>query len=453
VKKTPGAISLFINMSVGMAFLAHPAAVFADQASTIAALRMNGNVTGGLMPTSSPQFTQMVTYIQSGDYYDAAMAAVNTPYFGAFLARRMAKEMQNVTLTSSGVPDNDSTAFLVAHFLHGTTATNTGVTTGISGLWSDNVTCLVDVGGTNTSAFKLTATQLAAVNWATQIVCTPGQTGSNAVPGSGKTGTQVAIPAADVGGYMTLSLAPGDSSFAQNAFTAGTNLRGVEYLYEISMGVTLLQLAIQDGATPQVVAPFVPEGDPNFLVGVGQPACISCHGGGAQAVQHGYSTLADLFNFDPTAGFEYVAAPTAATMKSYGSNSATRANVQKCVTNHAFPTGFTTCNPDSIGASTTQAWDLSSWQQGGILQTMGWSANAPISGNGLNTLGAAVGQAALVYQFMTSRVIGEICPLGSVTTATQNSIASEAQTGAIAASHKDSLGYIVASVASDPSCR
>ena len=274
MKKVKATVCLLI----GGVTLLQSGQVFADQASTIAALRMSGNLTGGLLPTSSTQFAQMVTYIESGDYVDAAKVAINTPYFAASLPRRMAKEMQNVTLSSSQVPDSDATTFVLAHLLYGTAATNTGVNTGISGLWSDNVTCLVNSGGTDTSAFLLTATQNAAVDWQSNIVCTEGQTASNAVPGATKAGTQVAIPAADVGGYMTLSLETGDSSFAQNAFTAGTNLRGIEYLYEISTGASLLQMALLDGATPQVVAPFVPENDPNFLVGVGQPACISCTG-------------------------------------------------------------------------------------------------------------------------------------------------------------------------------
>ena len=75
---------------------------------------------------------------------------------------------------------------------------------------------------------------------------------------------------------------------------------------------------------------------------------------------------------------------------------------------------------------------------------MGW--NGPITGNGLNALGAALGKASLVYQFMVQRVIGEICPQGSISAAQQASIASMAQS-------KDSFGYIVASVASDPTCR
>jgi hypothetical protein len=452
MKKVIGAFSLLI----GGVSLLQAAPVLADQASTIAALRMSGNITGGLLPTSSAQFASMVTSIEAGNYQAAAMTATNTPYFASTLARRLAKEMQNVTLSSSGVSDSDASTFVLAHLLYGTTATNTGVDMGISGLWSDNVTCLVDSGGKNISAFLLTPAELAAVDWQTSIVCTPGQTGSNATA-VGKTGTQVAIPVANVGGYMTLSLENNDTSFAQNAFTAGTNLRGIEYLYELSTGASLAEMAVLDNATtPQEVAPFVPENDPNFLVGQGQAACISCHGGGAQALNHGYSTLVDLFNYDTVGGFEYIAAPTTATMKSLGSAPTSHANVASCLSTHSFPTvggvAFTTCNPDSLGASTTHAWDLSSWSTT-MLPAWGWKGST--SGVGLNSLGVALGQSNAVYLFMTQRVIGEICPLGTLATNTagQAAIANEAQTGGLAAADKDSLAYIVASVASDPSCR
>lgn len=423
-----------------------PAIAHADQASTVATLRMNGLITGALMPTSSPQFTQMAALIQTGDYYDAAMSAINTPFFAQYLVRRMAKEMQNVSLSDSSVPDNDATTFVVAHLLFGTQAVNTGVNSGISGLWSDNVSCLVTVGGKKVSAFSLTPTQLAAVNWQTQIACSTGQKDASGIP----------IPASSAGGYMTLSSSLGnastgltafDQSFAQNAFAAGTNLRGVEYLYEISMGLSLAEMALLEGQAPTAVPAFVPESDPNFLNGQnGQAACVSCHGGGASNVLHGYAALADTFNFDTTTGLQVIPSPTPSTQKSLGSNSTTRPQVASCIANRVYPTGFTTCNPDSLGVGSTQSWDLSSWKQGGLLQTMGWSAAAPTSGNGLNALGAAVGKAQLVYQFMTSRVIGEICPLGTLSATTQASIAAAAQAN-------DSFATIVASVAADPACR
>jgi hypothetical protein len=393
-----------------------PTPAEADPAATAAALRMAGTVTGGLLPASSPQFAQMVSLIQGGDYYNAALTAINTPYFAKFLVRQMAKEMQNPTLQSAGVPDSDASTFVVAHLLYGSgsSVTNTGVSKGISALWSDNLTCLVNVAGTPTSAFKLSATQLEAVNWDTQLVCTAGQKDTQ----KGAT-----IPAQHVGGYMTLSSSAGDGSFAQNAFTAGTNLRGVEYMYEIAMGLSLLQMGILDGAVPSAVPAFVPEGDPNFLVGTGQPACIQCHASGASNLTHGYAAFADIFDFDPTNGFVYIASPATSTMKSLGSMSGTRSKVASCIANHAFPSGFATCNPDSLGLGTTssQNWDLTSWQTGGLLSTMGWTG--PIKGTGLNALGMALGQASLVYQFMVQRVINDICPTGSVSSATIASIA------------------------------
>jgi hypothetical protein len=404
---------------------------------------MNGTVLGGLMPTSSAQFAQMVTDIESGNYAAAAQVAVSTPYFGAYLARRMAKEMQNVTLTETGVPDNDASTFIVAHLLNGNTnTTNTGVNGGINALFSDDVTCLVNVNGTNTHAMKLTAAQLAAVNWQTQIVCTPGQQ---------DTAGPTTIPDADTGGFTTLSSAVADGSYAMNAFTAGTNLRGVEYLYEIGLGATLLGMAIPTGASPILAPPFVPENDPNFLVGQGQPACISCHGGGAPNLVHGYATVADIFNFDPTKGFTYIANPTPATMKSLGSNAATRTQVESCITNHTYPTGFTTCDPDSQGNSTSQAWDLSSWKTGGLLASWGWTGAT--SGTGLKSLGAAIGSSAQMYQFMVQRVIGEICPTGTISAATQNQYAATAQALEATPNGTGAFASIVESVASDPACR
>ena len=110
------------------------------------------------MPVSNPAFAQMVSDIEAGNYQSAAMDAINTPYFAAYLPRVMAKEMQNVSLSDSGVPDNDGSTFVLAHLLKGTNATNQlgGITAGISGIWSDDYTCLVNVAGTDTSAFKLT---------------------------------------------------------------------------------------------------------------------------------------------------------------------------------------------------------------------------------------------------------------------------------------------------------
>ena len=57
--------------SAAMLF-ASPARAAIDAPSTIAALRIAGTVTGGLMPASAPEFTQMVTAIQGGDRLRAA---------------------------------------------------------------------------------------------------------------------------------------------------------------------------------------------------------------------------------------------------------------------------------------------------------------------------------------------------------------------------------------------
>jgi hypothetical protein len=397
------------------------------QAATIGALRMAGSITGGLMPSSAPEFSKMVTYIQSSDYYDAAMTAVNSEYFGAYFARRIAKQMMNPALSDVGIPDNDATTAIVANLI------GSGTTANISQLWSDNSTYLINVNGTQTHAFGMTAAQLEAVNWQTDIVRVAGQM---AVDVNNK---PIEIPAKHVGGYLTLSNKAGDGSIAAYGLTAGTNLRAIEGIYEITMGMTLPELVAMDGAKAQLVPKFVPETNPNFFVGQGQPACLTCHGGGASNLTHGYATMADIFNFDPSNGLTYIAAPTTNTMKSLGSNSNNRSATSTC--NLA---QFTICNPDSYGADPGQAWDLSTWQAGGLLSQMGWSG--PITGEGLNALGQAVGQAGLVYNFLVQRVVGEICPLGMIGSAQIANIAAQAQA-------QNSFAYIVASVASDPSCR
>src|SRR6185437_9508564 len=105
-------------------------------------LRMAGTITGGLMPSTSPEFTQMVNFINGGDYYSAAMVAVNSAYFPKYLPRRMAKQMMSPGLTEAGAIDNDATTLIVANFVGGFTGA------GISKIWSDNSTYLVNMGGT-----------------------------------------------------------------------------------------------------------------------------------------------------------------------------------------------------------------------------------------------------------------------------------------------------------------
>jgi hypothetical protein len=208
------------------------------------------------------------------------------------------------------------------------------------------------------------------------------------------------------------------------------------------MGLTLSQVASTD-AHIQVVPRFVPESNANMFQGQGQAACISCHGGGMSSLNHGYSTLADLFDYDPNGngiGFTYNSAPSTGTMKSLGSNPGNRAAVSTCNLNN-----FQVCNPDSLGADPGQAWDVAAtWQDNGTLAQMGW--NGPTSGQGLNSLGAAIGQATLVYQNMTQRVINDVCPMGSLTPDEIGAISAQGQSA-------DDLRQIVALVASQPSCR
>jgi hypothetical protein len=398
-----------------------------NQAATVAALRMAGTITGGTMPYTAPEFVKMVNFIQSGDYYDAAQTAVQSEYFPSYFVRRFAKQMMNPAISDVGIPDNDATTFIVANLI------GSGTTANISQLWSDNSTYMINVAGTPSHAFGLSAAQLAAVDWRTDLVRVAGQMAVD------QNNNPIAIPAKHVGGYLTLSNKVGDGSVAAYGLTAGTNLRAIEGIYEITMGLTLPELVVMDGAKAQLVPRFVPEINPNFFVGQGQPACLTCHGGGASSLTHGYATMADIFDFDPNNGLTYIAAPSTGSMKSLGSNANNRQNTLTC--NLA---KFTVCNPDSYGADPGQAWDLTTWQAGGLLSQMGWKG--AITGEGLNALGAAVGQASLVYSFLVQRVIGEICPLGDIGSAQRANIASQAQA-------QDSFGYIVAQVASDPSCR
>jgi hypothetical protein len=417
-----------------------PALAVDAQTATIQALRMAGMITGGLMPASAAEFPLMVSDIEAGNYQSAANRAVASVYFPQFLPRRMARQMQNPTLTEGNVPDNDATTFIVANLIGSATPAS------ISVLWSQNATYLVNVAGVQMHMGDMTAAQIAAMNWKTDLVQVAGQTAlTTSTDTSGNTVfTPTPLPAQHVGGYMTLnSVQPNggasDLSFAQYGLKDGTNLRAIETMYETTMGLTLPQMVVT-GGTSAMVPRFVPKLNPSFFTGQNQPACISCHGGGASNLKHGYATFADIFDFDVDHGLIYIPTPTTDSMKSYGSNPDLRSTVKSC---NLTQTPAPSCNPDGPAASATQAWDLTLWQTGGMLTQMGWTG--PITGSGLNSLGVALGQAKLVYQFLTRRVMREICPLGSFTDTQINTIATQAQTA-------DSFASIVTAIASDPSC-
>jgi hypothetical protein len=230
--------------------------------------------------------------------------------------------------------------------------------------------------------------------------------------------------------------------------TAGTNLRMIEGIWEIMTGLQLADVESTD-APAQNVPRFVPELDPNFFHGQGQPACISCHGGGMSSLTHGYATVGDVFNFDPAKGFTYIDAVTTATRKSLGSDPKKRATNLAC---NLVKTPTAVCNPDSAGVDPNQGWDVSqTWAASGVLTKMGWTG--PMTGQGLNALGAAIGQASIVYQFMTTRVINEICPLGVFSSADIAKIAAAANPFAQPAPGTDDIRTIVAMVAANPACQ
>ncbi len=407
-----------------------------DVASTTTALRLANTITGGSMPTSDPLFSQMVQMVAAGNTQGAAAVAANSSYFAQYLARRLALQMQSPSLAASAGADNDATAFIIAHFV-GTSTTPPSIST----LYSENATYLVNITSngttTQTHAASLTAAQIASTNWMTALVQTPGQTASGGVT----------IPQKHVGGYTTLSDRVNDNSFAMYGATAGTNLRMIEGIWEISTGLQLVDVESTD-AIPQDAPRFVPEYNPNFFHGQGQTACIACHGGGMSSLNHGYSTVADKFDFDPTNGFTYIATPTIATMKSLGSDPTLRQSKATCDLT-ATPTPV--CNPDSLGADPNQGWDVNTtWGASGVLTRMGW--RGPTSGQGLNALGTAIGQASIVYQFMVERVIGEICPMGMFTQSDVSTIANAADPNAQPAGTND-IRTIVAMVAANPMCQ
>jgi hypothetical protein len=422
-----------------------------DVNSTLTANHLSQMVTGGTIPTSSATYTTMVTQIAAGNLQAAAQTAATSIYFCNYLARRLAYQMQNPSLTATGGLDNDATTYLVAHFCGGAATSTPGTVTkpSISTIWSENATYTVSVNGTNTRAMSLTLAQNQAANWAANLVQTAGQTANAfaAANASTPSAQPVTIPASSTGGYLTLSSALNDNSFAQYGGTAGTNLRYIEGMWEIATGFALLDAA-STIADPTVTPRFVPEYDPNFFVGVGQPACISCHGGGFASIEHGYATVADIFDYNASEGLTYNSAPTTNTMKSLGSMEPDRAATSTCNLS-ATPTPV--CNPDSIGIGTAQAWDVTNvWSSSGFLAKLGWTG--PTSGTGLNALGAALGKSNIVYQFLTERIVNEICPMGSFTQIQVNTIANAANPFASPAG-TDDVRTIVAMVASDSSCQ
>jgi hypothetical protein len=407
--------------------------------AVIAALKLSHAITGGYMSPTDPEgiFQNMVSKIQEGDTLAAASLAANSRYFASYLGRRLAFQMQNLAMDASLAADNDSTAFILAHFVGGA-----GAKPSISTLWSENATYAVNINGTSTRVAAMTPAQIASVNWLQDMVRVDGQRVRDAATAN----ATVTLPPKHVGGFMTLSDRINDRSFAMNTATAGTNLRMVAGMWTIATGLEVIAAASTQ-AKVQDVPRFVPQNDPNFFRGQGQPACISCHSGGMASLSHGYSTFADIFDFDATKGLVYIANPTTNTKKSLGSDPAKRAGIAAC---NLVTAPKTDCNPDGTEAFANQKWDVKLvWEDTGMLSRMGW--RGATSGEGLNTLGAALGKADIVYEFLAKRVAKEVCPTGDISEedlkaigATANPLAKPAGT--------DDIRTIVAHVASHPDC-
>lgn len=443
------AAALFsVGLSSTLSFATDPAVV-------ASALRMSNTLTGGSLPTNSPEFQSMVTSITSNDYYGAALTAIQSNYGSNYLLRRLALQMQNPLLDASIVNDSDASAFILAHF-SGTT--NGGMQTlapSISKIWSDNLTCAVKVtrGGvlTTVKVADMTNAEKAAADWKSSLTCVPGQTvvdslataaATAAAPMQALTVVNMTLPTKHVGGYLTLSDRPEDTSFAQYGATAGTNLRFITGMWEIATGMEIIAFASAEGRA-QNVPRFVPENDTNFFPfkDQGQTACISCHAGGSAALNHGYATIADLFNFNANmGGFQYYTAQATGTRKSLGSDAGKRQSILTCNM-----TSFTECNQDSVGVGTSQSWDLApTWGSRGLLNTMDWQGAT--TGQGLSTLGVALGKAGIVFKNLTLRIQREICPLGALPTTDLNAIAAVGQSS-------DDIRQMIAQLASNPACR
>lgn len=433
-------INILVRPLLGLLLVFGASASAIDVASTTEALRLANTITGGFMPTNDPLFAQMVSKVAAGDVEGAAAIAANSKYTASYLARRMAFQMQNPSLDASIVTDSDATAFVMAHFI-GTSASKPSIST----LWSENATYLVDTGGAApVHAATLTAAQLNTIDWTTALVQQPGQNAQVSTNGTLALGP---IPVKHVGGYVTLSDRVNDNSFAMYGATAGTNLRFIEGIWEISTGLGLLDVA-SPSALAQDAPRFVPEYDPNFFHGQGQTACIACHGGGMPSLVHGYATVADVFNYDTGKGFTYYATQATNTRKSLGSDAGKRNTNLTC---NLTRTPTPVCNPDSAGVDPNNAWDVSkTWQGTGVLAAMGWIG--PTSGQGLNELGTAIGKAGIVYENMVKRVVNEICPMGIFQTAQISAIAKTVNPYA-AVPGTDDIRTIVAKVAADPSCQ
>lgn len=403
-----------------------------DVASTATALRLRNTITGGTLPVSDPLFNQMVAAVAGGNTLSAAQMAAGSKYFANYLARRLALQMQTPSMDGAGVVDSDATAFLIAHFV-GAGGTNPRLST----IWSEYATYLPisPSSGQPVHAADLSTQDLAMMDW-TQMQRLGGQQDSNGV----------FFPVQHSGGYVTLSDRVNDTSFASFGLTAGTNLRMIEGIWEISTGLSLTDVSSEAAAT-QEVPRFVPEYDPNFFHGTGQPACISCHGGGMASVDHGYATVANVFDFNGN-GLVFIPNPTTRTMKSLGSDPKQRARNLTC---DLSSTPTPVCNPESSDVDPNQAWDVSKiWSQTGVLKTMGWQGST--SGNGLQALGYSIAKSWIVYQYFTQRVIGELCPLGTFTTTAINNIAAAANPWADPPG-SDDIRTIVALVAASPGCQ
>jgi len=129
-----------------------------------------------------------------------------------------------------------------------------------------------------------------------------------------------------------------------------------------------------------------------LLPRTGQDACISCHGGGLTALNHGYSTVGDLWDSTP---------PTACLLRDPHDRhpEVARLRPQEALRQRDV-------QPDAEADAGVQPGQLRNRSQPGLDLSITWGragsstswAGAPEERPGLAALGAALGQATSVYQ-------------------------------------------------------
>jgi|GEM_PF-6779151 len=215
-----------------------------------------------------------------GGLVAAARLATNDKDFSSRVLRDYFAVMQNLSGSARAVPFNSAIALAVK---------SAAVDKDIRRIFTANEACqLRDAANAlvATTAFDLPANE--NLDLRTALVCTTAQSAIN--PGAGNTRTP--LPANEVMGMFT---AEGVGSFAENAYTAGTNLRVPQMWMKSTFGRTPSHLNYDDplflsargfeladlrssSYSDQYVGPFLTRNPSNLGITEFQNNCVSCHG-------------------------------------------------------------------------------------------------------------------------------------------------------------------------------